>query len=127
MDLGTENEAYCCNPNKCGPDKALPRKEGDVVQLTNEEMVLKFMHRHQIPLRRMEVYGGLVQEDVLTFSYSTVGNKLDDLADRGDVKKVAINKDQGIIEDIPEDESADRRGYFLITDQGRERASTLPE
>lgn len=127
MPPEVEKRPSCSKINNSGENKRLLADGDDVPQLSNEELVLKFMHKHQIPLRRMEVYGGLIEEEMLTFGYSTVGNKLGDLAEKGDVKRVAINKDEGAIEDIPPADESDRRGYFLITDQGRERASDLPQ
>lgn len=96
-----------------------------VPQLTNEEMVLKFLWKHQIPLQPLAVYGGLIEEGDLTFSYSTVNNKLASLVKSGDVEKVVINKDEGVIEKL-EDVTGDRRAYYLITEQGRTRANKLP-
>jgi len=87
-------------------------------QVDSETQVLAFLAEHPIPLKPIEVYGGLLATRTISFQYRTVQNKLRDLAAAGYLQRVAIDTDAGEIQ--PLDSAADRRGAYLITDAGRD-------
>jgi len=88
-------------------------------QVDSETQVLTFLVEHQIPLKPIEVYGGLVHTRTINFKYRTVQNKLRDLSDAGFVERVEIDSDSGEITPLPDDDS-DRRAAYLVTDAGVE-------
>ena len=92
-------------------------------QLSTELVVLTFLYEHELPLQPKTIYGGLINLQDITFSYSTVQNKIRSLAEKGDVKKVKIDQQSGRVEELNPDESS-RRAYYLITDQGKERVES---
>jgi len=89
-------------------------------QLSSEEVILVFLYETDLPLRPKSIYGGLIDQQSITFSYRTVQNKVKDLYEAGDIKKVKIDEGAGEIVDVAPDESY-RRAYYRITEQGRER------
>jgi len=86
-------------------------------QVDSETQVLTFLVEHQIPLKPIEVYGGLVHTRTINFKYRTVQNKLHDLSAAGFVERVEIDNDSGEIEVVPDDGS-DRRAAYVVTDAG---------
>ncbi|QIO25534.1 hypothetical protein [Haloarcula sp. JP-L23] len=122
MVYKTPNSLYNNYSAVSGEDKVTALDGGDVPQIDKREMILRFMEAHQIPLRPKEIYGGLVAEREITFSYRTVQNKISDLRDEGLVKRVSIDADEGEIMDIPEEESG-RRAYYMITQAGLDSLS----
>jgi len=89
-------------------------------QLSSEEVILTFLYETDLPLRPKSIYGGLIDHQDITFSYRTVQNKIRDLHEAEDIKKVKIDDSKGEIVDVASDEDY-RRAYYKITDQGRER------
>lgn len=88
-------------------------------ELDKRQLVLAFLAEHDIPLGPIGIYGGLVHTQDITFSYSTVQNIMRELAEQGAVERVQIDPSAGEVRPLPDD--GDRRAYYLITDQGRER------
>jgi len=86
-------------------------------ELDSETQVLKFLHEHQIPLKPIEVYGGLIHTRTINFKYRTVQNKLHDLSKAGFIDRVEIDTDAGKVRSLPKTE-ADRRAAYVITDDG---------
>ena len=86
-------------------------------EVDSETQVLQFLYEHQIPLKPIEVYGGLVHTRTINFKYRTVQNKLHDLSKAGLLARVEIDTDDGRVRTIPETE-ADRRAAYVITDAG---------
>ena len=88
-----------------------------------ERIVLEFLDEHGIPLPPKVIYRGLKIERNITFSYRTVQNILSRLIDEGEVMRVDKGElDQGRIRQLPK-ENNERRTYYFITDEGRERIS----
>lgn len=106
-----------------GEDKLRVSDEGDVPQVTKRDVILRFMAKHRIPLRPKEIYGGLLCEQEITFSYRTVQNKVSDLREEGLIKRVSIDDKAGEVVDIPESESG-RRAYYIITEKGFSEADS---
>ena len=86
-----------------------------------ERTVLEFLDEHAIPLPPKAIYRGLKVERDITFAYRTVQNILARLDEEGQVMRVDKDAlDEGRIEPLSED-ATDRRTYYFITDEGRER------
>jgi len=95
-------------------------------ELGRDEVVLRFLAAHDIPLRHKEIYGGIIYHRDVTFSYKQTRDTVRDLYARGLLRRVEIDDDDGVIRDIPEDES-NRRGYYLISDAGRAEVESSRE
>jgi len=68
----------------------------------------------------MSIYGGLIYQQNITFSYRTVQNKVSDLVEKGDLKRVKVDTSEGLVKDMEGSESA--RAHYLVTESGVERA-----
>jgi len=86
-------------------------------ELDSETQVLKFLCEYQLPLKPIEVYGGLIHTRTINFKYRTVQNKLHDLSKAGFVDRVEIDTDAGAVRRLP-DSNSDRRAAYLVTDAG---------
>jgi hypothetical protein len=91
-------------------------------ELERPHVVLQFLAEYDIPLRHKEIYGGLIEHNDITFSYKQTRDTVSELHDDGLLRRVEINDDVGEVQDIPADASG-RRGYYLISDVGREQAT----
>lgn len=92
-----------------------------------ERLVLEFLAEHGIPLPPKAIYRGLKVERDITFAYRTVQNILGRLNEEGHVMRVDKDAlDEGRIRPLPEGET-DRRTYYFITDEGRERIDRDPD
>ena len=89
----------------------------DMPEVDSETQVLAFLAEHQIPLKPIEVYGGLIHTRMINFKYRTVQNKLRDLWTAGHVDRVQIDTKAGEVKPLPDDGS-DRRAAYVITDAG---------
>lgn len=94
-----------------------PPEYGDLPDADIETRMLAFLATYRIPLKPMELYGGLVYRWDVDFSYRSVQNKLNGLLEKGYVDRVTINTDAGIVEPISDADSG-RRASYLITDAG---------
>jgi len=94
----------------------------DMPELERSHVVLQFLAEYDIPLRHKEIYGGLIEHNDITFSYKQTRDTVSELHDDGLLRRVEINDDVGEVQDIPADASG-RRGYYLISDVGREQAT----
>jgi len=86
-----------------------------------EDQLLQFFVEHGFPLPPKALYRAMKVSEDITFSYRTVQNILERLLQQGDV--VRLDKDaldEGILKPLGDDEE-DRRTYYFITQQGRER------
>lgn len=92
-------------------------------EVDSETQVLAFLAEHQIPLKPIEAYGGLVHTRTISFKYRTVQNRLRELSAAGLVDRVEIDTDSGTVTRIPDDE-ADRRAAYLITEAGLDELDT---
>lgn len=89
-----------------------------------EDLVLQFLLDKNIALPPMAIFRGMKREHSITFTYSTVQRILSDLTDEGFVVRCDKGElDEGRIAPLPDDEK-DRRTYYFITDQGRERIAS---
>jgi len=95
-------------------------------ELPREDIILRFLAVHDIPLRHKEIYGGIIHHNAVTFSYKQTRDTVTDLHDRGLVRRVEIDDGDGVIRDIPADASG-RRGYYLISEAGRDAAPVQSE
>ena len=86
-------------------------------ELDSETQVLKFLCEYQLPLKPIEVYGGLIHTRTINFKYRTVQNKLHDLSNAGFVDRVEIDTDAGAVRRLA-DSNSDRRAAYLVTDAG---------
>ena len=92
----------------------------DVPQVSSELAILAFMAEHQIPLQPMSIYGGLIHQQNITFSYRTVQNKVAELVDSADLKRVKVDTSDGVVRDIEQSDSG--RAHYLVTPKGIQRA-----
>ncbi|MFC6757909.1 MULTISPECIES: hypothetical protein [Haloarcula] len=92
--------------------------DGDVPKIDTELQILRFMSEYDIPLQPRQVFGGMVLNEDVTFSYGTLQNKLSGLVESGDLKRVSIDRD-GDIEEMGPDEGG--RANYLISEQGKQR------
>lgn len=83
------------------------------------------MDREDMPLPPLAIYAGLKRHYNATYSYRTVQNILSELSESGDLDRLDTSAlREGRMEAIG-DESGRRRTYYMITEQGRERASEI--
>ena len=101
-------------------DNMGPPDDGSVPRIDTELQILKFMSEYDIPLQPRQIFGGMVLNEDVTFSYGTLQNKLSALVESGDLKRVSINRD-GDINDMGVDESG--RANYLITKEGKSRVA----
>jgi Fe2+ or Zn2+ uptake regulation protein len=90
-----------------------------VPQVSSRDVVLAFLDEHDIPLQPKSIYGGLISNQDITFSYRTVQNIISEFTDEGLIEKVRIDTDEGVVEQMSESDSG--RAYYLITDKGRQK------
>jgi len=98
-----------------------PSDDAHVPRIDTELQILRFMSEYDIPLQPRQVFGGMVLNEDVTFSYGTLQNKLSSLVESEDLKRVSINRD-GDIEEMEADESG--RANYLITKEGKRRVAT---
>jgi len=101
-------------------DNMGPSDGRSVPRIDTELQILKFMSEYDIPLQPRQIFGGMVLNEDVTFSYGTLQNKLSALVESGDLKRVSINRD-GDINDMGVDESG--RANYLITEEGNRRVA----
>jgi len=111
---------YCYNLDRSDTSKVLVPHDGNVPQLSSELVILTFMYEYEIPLQPKALYGGLINQQNITFSYRTVQNKVADLTESKDIERVIIDTKDGKIKPL-NDENSRKRAYYLITEQGRNR------
>jgi hypothetical protein len=92
---------------------------GDVAEKGSREVILEFFASHDYPHQPLDVYGGLIYTGDITFSYRTVQNAISELSESGDLSKVAIDREDGVVRELPQNTS--KRAHYVITDEGRER------
>ena len=92
-------------------------------ELDRDEFILRFLARHDIPLRHKEIYGGIIAHHEITFTYKQTRDTVTGLYERGLLRRVEIDADEGAIRDIPDD-AENRRGYYLINDAGRQKVES---
>jgi len=93
---------------------------GNVPKIDTELQILIFMSEYDIPLQPRQIFGGMVLNEDVTFSYGTLQNKLSGLVESGDLKRVSIDRD-GDIDEMGPDESG--RANYLISKQGKQRVA----
>jgi len=120
MAVEPQSGAYQYNLGTSGTDKSVLDKMAGVPQLSSDLVILTFMWEHEIPLQPKSIYGGLINLQNITFSYRTVQNKVAQLTERGDLKRVQVDTEEGHIHEM-EGSRGSQRSYYLITEQGRER------
>lgn len=120
MSNSTPNQRHSYTTGIASNNFTLLTQVTNMPQLSSEEVILVFLYETDLPLRPKSIYGGLIDQQSITFSYRTVQNKVKDLYEAGDIKKVKIDEGAGEIVDVAPDESY-RRAYYRITEQGRER------
>lgn len=99
----------------------MPDKRENVPEVPKEMIILRFMAENEMPVKPKEIYGGLIHQRDISFSYRTVQGKLKDLLTEGLVQRVQIDDTEGVVKSIGD--SDDKRAYYLITDEGRERVA----
>ncbi|RKS74196.1 hypothetical protein BDK61_4783 [Haloarcula quadrata] len=80
------------------------------------------MAENEAPMQPLSIYGGLIHQQNITFSYRTVQNKMSELVEKNHVKRVKIDTDDGVIRELADGSGG--RAYYLITDAGRERVQS---
>ena len=99
-------------------DEIIP-EEPENSAMERKDIILRFLADHQLALPQMVIFRNLKFHHEITFSYSTVDNKLDESADEGLVRRVDPEKlVDGELVDLPG--GKDNRSYYIITDKGRE-------
>lgn len=88
-------------------------------ELDKRDLVLAWLVEHDIPLQPKAIYGGLIYQRNITFSYRTVQNIIGEFADAGYIERVEIDPSAGEVR--PLSEEGDRRAYYVVTDAGRAR------
>jgi DNA-binding MarR family transcriptional regulator len=117
----TNSDANRHQTDKFDGDTTPVDQEGRMPPEEREDKVLNFLEDHGIALPPKAIYRGLKVQQDITFAYRTVQNILRRLNDEGYVMRCDKDAlDEGRIERIPED-TADRRTYYFITDEGRAR------
>ena len=98
-----------------GPDEDI------VTRRDREDLVLEFFVEQDIALPPAAVYRGLKRHYRITFTYKTTRRIMRDLAKEDFLMRCdSAALDDGRMEPLPDD-AEDRRTYYFITDQGRER------
>jgi len=99
-------------------DEIIPKQpKNDVME--RKDIILRFLANHQLALPQMVIFRNLKFHQEITFSYSTVDNKLDESAEEGLVRRVDPKKlEDGQLVDLPG--GKDNRSYYIITEKGRE-------
>lgn len=105
--------------DKSGADNNSPLEDGGVPQKDSREIVLEFLLEHDYPHQPKDIYGGLIYQGDITFSYRTVQNAVSELVEKGQLRKVEIDEKEGVVRELPIDTR--KRAYYVITDKGRER------
>lgn len=120
---------HCSNNNKSEGITVAKSQASDTRDVPAEDrrvLVLEFLAEHDMPLPPLAIYAGLVQHHRITFSYRTVQNILSELTETDDLYRVDTSAlRNGDIEPIGSDDDSNRRAYYHITDQGKERVEEL--
>jgi hypothetical protein len=120
MGKQTTNDASNNFYHQSDGDNMGASDSGDVPRIDTELQILGFMSTYDIPLQPRQVFGGMIVKEDVTFSYGTLQNKLGDLVESNDLKRVKIDRD-GSIKVMDADESG--RANYLITDEGKQRVN----
>jgi DNA-binding PadR family transcriptional regulator len=93
-------------------------KEAESAAMERKDIILRFLADHQLALPQMVIFRNLKFHHEITFSYSTVDNKLDKSAEEGLVQRIDPEKlRDGELVDLPG--GKENRSYYIITDKGR--------
>ena len=114
----------CNDTDKTGTCNSHAATSGDMPEFDRSHVVLQFLAEYDIPLRHKAIYGGLIEHNDITFSYKQTRDTVTQLHDDGLLRRVEIDDDEGTVNDIPE-EATNRRGYYLISQDGRQRVQSL--
>jgi hypothetical protein len=95
-----------------------------VPELDKREVVLRFLAAHDLPFRTKQLYGALIYQTDITFSYRTMQSLVQELSERGYLDRVEIDEQAGEVRPLP---SADERrlAYYVLSEHGRLRAAGL--
>lgn len=88
----------------------------------SKQILLEFLGDKSIPLPPIVVYRGAVIERDYVMKEDTVSNHLDELVEEGYVQRVYPSElNNGRIVEVPADTEEDVRGWYAITEKGRQR------
>jgi len=110
---------YSYNSNRADMfDEIIPEEPQDC-PMERKDVILRFLADHQLALPQMVIFRNLKFHHEITFSYSTVDNKLDESEQEGLVRRVNPEMlEDGELVDIPG--GKENRSYYIITEKGRD-------
>jgi predicted transcriptional regulator len=101
-----------------GVNKRMAGDSGDMTREERVDIVLEFLARHELALTTKAIYRNLKVNNRFTVGQETLRLYLNDLVDRGLVQRVDPEAMEEM--EITELTADDRRGYYMITEKGRE-------
>lgn len=94
----------------------------DVPAEPRQVLELRLLDNVGFPLPPIAVYAGLHVRHHVTFSYSTLQKDLRNLSKKEDLIRISTKAlKERKLEEIPREEWGERRSYYMISEQGRER------